>query len=68
MLKKGKEDQNQKEEYGWKGRTEELRREILELNKKTEEQNKKTEEQNKKIEEKIQKIEDLLVNLTVKLT
>jgi len=31
VLKKGKEEDNQKEEDGWKGRTEELRREILKL-------------------------------------
>ena len=64
VLKKGKEDENQKEEYGWKGRTEELRREILELK----EQNKEVTEQYKKIEKQNKKMEDMLVNLTVKLT
>ena len=67
VLRKGREDGNQREDSGWKGRTEELRREILEQNRKTVEQNKRMEERIQRIEEQNKRIEDMLNNLTRKL-
>ena len=58
VLKKGKEDENQKEEYGWKGRTEELRREILDLNKKVEDQNKEV----KGMKDDIKEVKEMLTH------